>query len=77
MVEKAAAGKAAEADAATMRELNAISRELAVANECSESSSPGAGREAWHGGEGPPAAVGRRAMPAAVDPAVNVLPPSG
>ena len=84
--EKGAASEASEVDAETVKELHAKIGELAVANDapglsrphrghdplrCRESSSPGAGRETGNGREGPPAAVGRRAMPAAVDPAVH------
>jgi transposase len=76
--EKGASSKAPEVDAETVRDLHAKIGELAVANIfCRESSSPGAGHEAGDGREGPPAAVGHRAVPAAVDPTVHVLPPPG
>lgn len=76
--ERGTANKAPEVDAETVKELPAKIGELAVANDfCPESSSRRARREARHGREGSSAPVSRRAMPAAIDPAVYVLPPPG
>jgi transposase-like protein len=58
----------------TVRDLHAKIGELAVANDfCHESSSPRSGSEAGHDRANPSQAVGRGAVPVALDLAVDVL----